>query len=460
MVASGEAEGPPSDRPDGAAPLPRRRPPRDLSCPRGGVRRLAAPLARRLAARRARLPLERDVPPDADDDDLGPGIPELLDDDALADLGVARGSRTGLAAAIPLPPEPSSSSAVPSSSEGVFVRGPASSSSARRGVQQFHLQQRTQVHALPGERASTGGAGDGKDSLRRLFNLPDHEQLVEEYLCALYKKILLQGRMYLFTDHVCFYSNVFGYTKIKTIALKDVTIVKRAYTVQVVPNAVEIVHKGKTEFFTSFIFPDKAYKTIAEQWRRCSRYSKIFAAQDIRERRDDVNDVDAAFHLGGATPSPEVAAMPGVSTPSANDGGPRSRGRSERRCGEGDKEKPPPRPGGRGRPSSTGSRSGAEDASTAGSPRSTTGGPASDDSSSSAFRFPSPTASVPSTATTRRGVGDEKRAVKSANTAGARKARSTPAAFVGSAATRGAAEGAGGSRGDGRRDGSDGERRG
>ena len=136
------------------------------------------------------------------------------------------------------------------------------------------IQQGPKSTPYPGERASTGGAGDGKDSLRRLFNLPDHEQLVEEYLCALYKKILLQGRMYLFADHVCFYSNVFGYTKIKTIALKDVTIVKRAYTVQVVPNAVEIVHKGKTEFFTSFIFPDKAYKTIAEQWRRCSRYLK------------------------------------------------------------------------------------------------------------------------------------------------------------------------------------------
>ncbi len=39
-------------------------------------------------------------------------------------------------------------------------------------------------------------------------------------MCALYKKILLQGRMYVFTNHVCFYSNVFGYTKKKTIALK------------------------------------------------------------------------------------------------------------------------------------------------------------------------------------------------------------------------------------------------
>jgi hypothetical protein len=77
-----------------------------------------------------------------------------------------------------------------------------------------------------------GTAGDGKDSLRKLFKLPDDEKFVEEYLCALYKKILLQGRMYVFTNYVCFYSNVFGYTKVKTIALKDVMIVNRAYTAQ------------------------------------------------------------------------------------------------------------------------------------------------------------------------------------------------------------------------------------
>ena len=86
---------------------------------------------------------------------------------------------------------------------------------------------------------------------------------MEEYLCALYKKILLQGRMYVFQNHVCFYSNVFGYTKVKTIALKDVTIVNRAYTAQVVFNAIEIVHKGKCEFFTSFIFPTRTYTTHA-----------------------------------------------------------------------------------------------------------------------------------------------------------------------------------------------------
>ena len=447
MVASGEAEGPPSDRPDGAAPVPASETPRATS-PALSAASGASPRRSRVGSPRvARVsPIERDVPPEEEDDDLGPGIPELLDDDALADLGVARGSRTGLAAAIPLPPEPAPSSAGPSSSEGVFVRGPASSSSTRFGVSTNSIfSNGPKSTPYPGERASTGGAGDGKDSLRRLFNLPDDEQLVEEYLCALYKKILLQGRMYLFTDHVCFYSNVFGYTKIKTIALKDVTIVKRAYTVQVVPNAVEIVHKGKTEFFTSFIFPDKAYKTIAEQWRRCSRYSKIFAAQDVRARRDDVNDAAAAFDFGGAAPSPEVAAMLGVSTPSANDDAPAGEEqetlwRRRRKKAAAAAAAAAAREGGGG-PSSTGSRSGAEDASTNGSPRSAGGGPASDGSSSSA------SAPVPVVDERTLDADDEKSRrsrrksapFKSATVAHGRRA-STPAAFAGSAATRGSAE--------------------
>ena len=154
--------------------------------------------------------------------------------------------------------------------------------------------------------------GDGKDSLRRLFKLPETEVFVEEYLCALYKKILLQGRMYVFENHVCFYSNVFGYTKVKTIALKDVTIVNRAYTAQVVFNAIEIVHKGKCEFFTSFIFPDRTYKTITRAWRACSRYAKIFADEKTLSGAHDAEESgDAPERRAELRSSPEVRAMLG-----------------------------------------------------------------------------------------------------------------------------------------------------
>ena len=179
---------------------------------------------------------------------------------------------------------------------------------------------------------STGYAGatkakaksDGKDSLRKLFKLPDDEVLIEEYLCALYKKILLQGRMYLFRNYVCFYSNVFGYQKNKVIPLKDVTIVRRAYTVKVVPNAIEIVCNGKCEFFTSFIFPDRAYRNITNAWKECSQYAKIFAAADV-----DNSKVAAEMLVVpkfSSPPSAEVAAMLGL-----RDGGGRRRRRRRRR---------------------------------------------------------------------------------------------------------------------------------
>lgn len=34
-------------------------------------------------------------------------------------------------------------------------------------------------------------------------------------MCALRKRMLLQGRMYVFSRHVCFQCNLFGYHKVK-----------------------------------------------------------------------------------------------------------------------------------------------------------------------------------------------------------------------------------------------------
>ena len=44
---------------------------------------------------------------------------------------------------------------------------------------------------------------------------PPHamQNLIEDFNCALQKKILLQGHMYLFDRYVCFYSNIFGFEK-------------------------------------------------------------------------------------------------------------------------------------------------------------------------------------------------------------------------------------------------------
>ncbi|MCO5585786.1 hypothetical protein L7F22_039722 [Adiantum nelumboides] len=83
------------------------------------------------------------------------------------------------------------------------------------------------------------------EEYRQLFHLPPEEVLIQDFNCALQKKILLQGHMYLFEHYVCFYSNIFGYEKKKIIVLKDVTSVRKARTAGLFPNAIEIVAWGK-----------------------------------------------------------------------------------------------------------------------------------------------------------------------------------------------------------------------
>ena len=62
--------------------------------------------------------------------------------------------------------------------------------------------------------------------IQRLCPFPVLQNVMDDFVCALQKKILLQGRMYVFEHYVCFYANVFGYIKKLVIPLK-VGVVRR-----------------------------------------------------------------------------------------------------------------------------------------------------------------------------------------------------------------------------------------
>lgn len=109
--------------------------------------------------------------------------------------------------------------------------------------------------------------------LKTLFELDvddEDEELVDTFLCALKKRILLQGRMYIFTKHVCFSSSLFGYHKLKTIPIRSLLSVRKMKHVGF-PNSVELVWQEredsvKKEFFTSFLSREEAFKTILRLW--------------------------------------------------------------------------------------------------------------------------------------------------------------------------------------------------
>ena len=48
------------------------------------------------------------------------------------------------------------------------------------------------------------------------------QNICDEFVCALRKRVLLQGRLYICEHFICFHSNLFGYSKDKVIPLKVV----------------------------------------------------------------------------------------------------------------------------------------------------------------------------------------------------------------------------------------------
>lgn len=103
---------------------------------------------------------------------------------------------------------------------------------------------------------------DHVQELRRYFGLPDDELFLDEFYCALHKRFLLQGRMYIFEHYLCFYSNVFGWVKQKVIPLDKIKGIwkKRNYGF---PNSFEVFWK-KREFFTSFLNRNDAYELLCD----------------------------------------------------------------------------------------------------------------------------------------------------------------------------------------------------
>ncbi|XP_042483039.1 protein VASCULAR ASSOCIATED DEATH 1, chloroplastic [Macadamia integrifolia] len=113
------------------------------------------------------------------------------------------------------------------------------------------------------------------EEYRQLFHLPPEEVLVQDFNCALQDNFLIQGHMYLFVHHICFYSNIFGFETKKIIPFNEVTCVRKAKTAAIFPNAIEIVAGEKRHFFASFLSRDEAYKLIFDGWAQHGNGGKV-----------------------------------------------------------------------------------------------------------------------------------------------------------------------------------------
>ncbi|KAK2880626.1 hypothetical protein Q8A73_023324 [Channa argus] len=98
----------------------------------------------------------------------------------------------------------------------------------------------------------------------KLFpTVPKEEILMKVYSCALLRDILLQGRLYISRNWLCFYANLFGKDIKVCIPVVSVRLVKKHKTAGLVPNGLAItMDTGQKYVFVSLLSRDSVYDVL------------------------------------------------------------------------------------------------------------------------------------------------------------------------------------------------------
>ncbi|KAE8594527.1 hypothetical protein XENTR_v10019682 [Xenopus tropicalis] len=158
------------------------------------------------------------------------------------------------------------------------------------------------------------------EDFRKIFKkLPDSERLIVDYSCALQKDILLQGRLYLSENWICFYSNIFRWETTIMIQLKDIQCIKKEKTAKLIPNAIQVCTETEKHFFTSFGARDRSFLLIFRLWQN-ALLDKTLSPRELwhivhqcygtelgltSEDEDYVSPRDLLNGLGGSEDFPE-----------------------------------------------------------------------------------------------------------------------------------------------------------
>ncbi|KAJ2489217.1 hypothetical protein IWW47_005285, partial [Coemansia sp. RSA 2052] len=126
-------------------------------------------------------------------------------------------------------------------------------------------------------------------------NIPINELLIDDYGCALQREILVQGRLYLTENFVCFYSNIFGWVTNLIIAFDEIVSIEKKMTALIIPNAIQVSTLHTKHFFGSFIYRDSAYNQLYDLWGK-SRNEKNAGLPEIGQAEDGDGAGDVSRH--------------------------------------------------------------------------------------------------------------------------------------------------------------------
>ncbi|KAF8172875.1 hypothetical protein BJ912DRAFT_1065505 [Pholiota molesta] len=133
--------------------------------------------------------------------------------------------------------------------------------------------------------------------------VPEGDYLIEDYGCALQREILIQGRIYISENHICFHANIFGWITDETsllpqptyryilwglsalvadanqapsfssvvgqlsIPIYEITSLEKKMTALFIPNAIQLTTRQAKYTFASFLSRDTTFDVIYNIWR-------------------------------------------------------------------------------------------------------------------------------------------------------------------------------------------------
>ncbi|KJZ79792.1 hypothetical protein HIM_00506 [Hirsutella minnesotensis 3608] len=117
----------------------------------------------------------------------------------------------------------------------------------------------------------TGFAIASKRRNRDFHNLfksvPDDDYLIEDYSCALQREILAHGRLYVSEGHLCFSSNILGWTTTLVMSFDEIVSVEKRSTALLFKNGLMISTLHAKHIFASFTSRDATYDLIINIWK-------------------------------------------------------------------------------------------------------------------------------------------------------------------------------------------------
>ncbi|GAA5874735.1 hypothetical protein JCM3774_004795 [Rhodotorula dairenensis] len=114
---------------------------------------------------------------------------------------------------------------------------------------------------------------------RALFKeMPDDEELIETYRCALSRDVLVQGKLYISETFLSFRANILGWETTLQIPWSEIVSIEKRSTAKIIPNAIEVRTLHATHVFASFIARDASYDLIVTVWRHVHPEADAVAA--------------------------------------------------------------------------------------------------------------------------------------------------------------------------------------